>query len=732
MRVINILAFLALVIAITALSEALLPEREALAQGGDNLLDTVVVTTNLEGEPRHKSPSSIWVIEEDDIRREHVGSAADLIANYSAGMVAESGGPTQAFIKLRGAQTNGQGRDWLGDVLILVNGRRSGTGNLSKISTADIERVEILKGPSSVMYGSQALGGVVNIILKNSRNTKGGKIEAKGGSFGMAAGHAEYGSSIGEKQNFSAMAAVSYSRRDAYKAGRGSSGTQGNSNYNRWSGLASFAYEPSESLLVSLDYRKDGVYDSGFGGSGGGQINKDSRSSDSADLVFDYRPENSFFDLKVHAYYVHDLDDFDWTYQLTPDLNKRNVYVLGAKIQPLFKIGDINEIRVGLDLERSEVDSTRVRYLANGQLRPAQVAPYDNNQVEMLTAFYLEDTARLIDDRLIIRAGIRRTRSELELKATPNAPGIRPGKRDFSHTSWSVGANFALNNFLNLRAGAATGFKTPSASQLAGEVVTGSGTTTINTAYGSGDLKPESSFQYEIGLAAHGAAFYADLVWFKNTISDRIDTELLRSESLNDITYNYSKYINNVGDAVISGLEFDGRLRIDKLTDLKGFNLTVGFMGNYNLKSEDKGESTNSGPWATKVACVYDYQATLFFQLGKDQGSHPWSTRLSAVIRGPMYNNTGETMKRPEFEPDGTYVHKKDSFTVWNMSGEFKATENITIFGGVNNILDLNEHPFWWGLDKDPWRNLTNFGAPTQGSHSMPGREFYAGARFTF
>jgi vitamin B12 transporter len=591
--------------------------------------------------------------------------------------------------------------------------------------------VEILRGPSSVMYGSQALGGVVNIILKNSRNTKGGKVEAKGGSFGMFGGHAEYGMAFGPQNNFAAMLSASYSRRDAYKAGKGSRGTQKNTDYSRWSGIGSLSWSPSEDLEFSLDYRNDGVHDAGFSGSGAGLINRDSRYSNSFDFTFDYHPDDLFYNIRIHAYYVHDVDDFDWTYLLTPDLNKRNLYIWGAKIQPIFHLGTMNELRVGLDLERRKLDSTRIRLLSDGSLRPAQVAPYDNNQVEKLIALYVEDTAKLLDERLIIRAGVRHTKSTLELRATPNVPGLRPGSRDFSHTSWSVGANFAVNDYLNIRAGAATGFKTPSATQLAGEVVTGAGTN-ISIAHGSGDLNPESSLQYEFGFAVHGPAWYADLVWFNNTISDRIDTTIERTETIGGVNYTHNRYINNDDDAIIEGLEFDGRLQVDKLTDLGNYNLTIGLMGTYNLKSQDKGETVNTGPYATKVACVYDYQGTIFFQVGNPKASLPWSARLSGILRGPMYNNTGERMKIPEFEPAGTYVHKKNSFWVWNVSGEVDLTSNISLFGGINNIFNKNDHPFWWGIDKEPWRDLTNFGAPSQMARSMPGIEFYAGAKVTF
>ena len=54
-------------------------------------------------------------------------------------------------------------------MLILVDGHRIGTGNAAKINVDRIERVEITKGPASALYGSAAMGGVINLITKKGQ-----------------------------------------------------------------------------------------------------------------------------------------------------------------------------------------------------------------------------------------------------------------------------------------------------------------------------------------------------------------------------------------------------------------------------------------------------------------------------------------------------------------------------------------------------------------------------------
>ena len=67
--------------------------------------------------------------------------------------------------------------------LILVNGRPAGTTNLATLLSDNIERIEVLKGPASSLYGGEAMGGVVNIITRKNSGKLTGMVEAGLGSF---------------------------------------------------------------------------------------------------------------------------------------------------------------------------------------------------------------------------------------------------------------------------------------------------------------------------------------------------------------------------------------------------------------------------------------------------------------------------------------------------------------------------------------------------------------------
>ena len=151
------------------------------------LMPEVVVTATGRPEEVTKIAGTIQVIDGAKIEKSSAKSVTDLLAENSVGFLSEwTAGQTS--LNIRGAATEGQGRDFKSEVLVLINGHRAGTANISKLSVADVEQIEIVRGPSSVVYGSQNMGGVVNIILKTGRTAPGTLIEASTGSWNSRAG----------------------------------------------------------------------------------------------------------------------------------------------------------------------------------------------------------------------------------------------------------------------------------------------------------------------------------------------------------------------------------------------------------------------------------------------------------------------------------------------------------------------------------------------------------------
>ncbi|MCC3143808.1 TonB-dependent receptor [Halanaerobium sp. Z-7514] len=128
-------------------------------------LDEVVVTASRYEEAIMDTPVSIEVISQEDIAQSTSQNVAELLNTYTGVSIRDYGGPTRLNqVSIRGASPN--------QVLILIDGTplndpKNGSFDLSLIPTNNIERIEVIKGPASVIYGANAMGGVVNIITKD-------------------------------------------------------------------------------------------------------------------------------------------------------------------------------------------------------------------------------------------------------------------------------------------------------------------------------------------------------------------------------------------------------------------------------------------------------------------------------------------------------------------------------------------------------------------------------------
>src|SRR5690349_3827312 len=114
----------------------------------DPSMKEIVVTATGRPEEVSKFAGTIQVINQDRIAHSAAKSVTDLPAENAIGFMSEWSA-AQTSINIRGASTEGQGRDFKSQVLILINGHRAGTANVSKLSVADVERIEVVRGPSS-------------------------------------------------------------------------------------------------------------------------------------------------------------------------------------------------------------------------------------------------------------------------------------------------------------------------------------------------------------------------------------------------------------------------------------------------------------------------------------------------------------------------------------------------------------------------------------------------------
>lgn len=692
-------------------------------------MPTTVVTATGRPEEVARIAGTIQVIPQERIARSAAKSVTDLLAENAVGFMSEwTAGQTS--INIRGASSDGQGRDFRSQVLVLINGHRAGTANVSKLSPADVERIEIVRGPSSVVYGSQNMGGVINIILKTGRTAPGTLIEASAGSWSLFQGKAQSGGTSGKFDWYVGVEAGS--RGDYNRSGQV---TEQNTHWTRYGGTGAFGVQIDDDQRLDLTVRSDGVYNAGFRGSASNVFDFDNRFNQSIDLSYTGKTPDGRGSLFFQGYYVKDVDDLNQQVPLSAanafgsrsyvDRNRRQLDIVGTRFQPGYKPWATNELLLGIDWERSTVRSDRYR-LTN--LPANQLSPADNNQTENVFAFYVEDAQHFWNDRITVRGGVRQTYGNTAIDSTPNAPTLLSSSNNYQATTYSVGATLAATEWLNLRVGASSGFRAPTGTELgANFTVAPIGTTTT---FGNPNLKPETANQIEAGATANWDGGRFDLALFQNIITNRIQSVAISTVGSTII----AQQQNNPGDIVVQGLEFQTDASVIRTLGLKvpeTWNWNVFGNAYYNFKMIDYGAPAAFG--TDTATRINQYEAAIGTRFGQAGVEMPWNFQVLGILRGPMWYNTEEALN-PLLYPGqirSSTVYRKEPFWVWNMRGEIEVKKGVKLFAAMNNIFDVNAHPIFIGLDSSPCGNNYSLQNGACGN-SMPGREFIVGGQVRF
>jgi iron complex outermembrane receptor protein len=205
-----------------ALAPALAGAQET-SDKGTTTLDKIEVTGSRIKRADIETSQPIFSLSREDISAQGLTSIGDVIQNLTAGGSAlnttvNNGGNGETRVNLRN----------LGDqrTLVLVNGKRwvGGTGlggavDLNTIPTAAVERIEVLKDGASTIYGSDAIAGVVNVILR--QNFDGAEANAYIGQYDKGDGNRQaYDFTIGTRSDrFSAMLGFGYVKEEPVLAG---------------------------------------------------------------------------------------------------------------------------------------------------------------------------------------------------------------------------------------------------------------------------------------------------------------------------------------------------------------------------------------------------------------------------------------------------------------------------------------------------------------------------------
>lgn len=230
-----------------------MPISSVFAQGEDTfMLEEITVTADKREENVQKVPLSVSVVSAEEITEKSYKSIDDMLQNVPGLQIQGTG--TDAKIFIRGIGLNNMDTAY-GDPAIALNvdGIQQQRGIALSNSTMDIERIEVLRGPQGTMYGRNATGGAVNIVMAKPKDRFEAKAKAQFGNYNAKTYEAVLNVPV-----FSSLALRTSGvkdERDSYLHGPGAEGGYQDQTTARLKAL----YTPSEdfTLMGTVEYRED-------------------------------------------------------------------------------------------------------------------------------------------------------------------------------------------------------------------------------------------------------------------------------------------------------------------------------------------------------------------------------------------------------------------------------------------------------------------------------------------
>ena len=619
-------------------------------------------------------------------------------------------------------------------ILLLVDGVRMNSaifrsGHLQNIITVDnmsIDRVEVNYGPSSTMYGSDALGGVINLFTKapqlhNSKNwkTNGNMIYRYASGQNENRQHIDFNianhkwafvssftnSRFGDlRQGNKRLAAYpDFGKRlfyvstengvDVIKDNRANVNIQKNTEYDQIDFLQKILYKPSANTEHLLNFQL----------SNSSNINRYDRLSESSKGVpifaeWYYGPQlrnmisyklnktqlkGYFQELAINANYQH-LEESRITRRFQSNnkdtrLEKVDIFGLVADFLHTDKNG---EIHIGVESYYNIVQSTANRTNTSSLAKTPIPTRYSDGPTNMAyQAVYVQQT-KYLHPKWVLNDGLRLNFVQLNAQFKDTALMHLPfteAKQNNTALTGNIGIAYNGDKGIRSTFGISSGFRAPNVDDLTKVFDTRTGYVLVPNK----NLKPEytynaewtiskSSSLYSIGASVFYTLFNNALVVDKFTWNGK--SAILYQGLLSDVYATQNK-----AKANLYGFNVNGRLRIMQGTEL---NATYTYTkGNYIDQSK---------------RMPLDHIPPAYGRFGLKHNNKVWNAEIFSVFnswkRIADYNLNGE---------DNEIYATKDGMPSWmtlNFNAQFIPTQDLTIGIGVENITDLNYRYFASGI----------------------------------
>jgi outer membrane cobalamin receptor len=514
--------------------------------------------------------------------------------------------------------------------VILINGKPSGTENIASIDLSNVERVEILKGPFSSQYGSDAMGGVVNIVTKESTGDISGRVSAEYGSFQTSKLNLNVGGAISSVVDFDASYSYHNQNKD-YKVGDNNfydesyaktildATTYGermeNSQFQKQNFSARFGFRLNEDWKLNVNGSFFKGRDIETPGSFWHIYGMNSKDLERYSAGFDLMGKQGNHKLTFSPFYsTQDDRNFD----VGNDEYGDTKYVFqnyGFQLNDVYQIGD-HTIALGIDNNTQKYESSN--YTTTGTLE----APFQPDYNNIATGVFSQFQIKLLEGKLNISAGARGDHIKFETRKNKFLNNKASSEEYWVFTK-NIGAKYNLPMGFSVHASWGDAFLAPSAFQVAGVYETAFGKTV-----GNDELDPEKSNTWDFGFAyknfAKGINF--DLTYFDTKHDDKI---------IEDRDADYNKTFKNADKAEMNGLELMASYDFGALSDYD-YSLRVYLNYTHIFDATQRVKLEAGGYEESNMKYVRDNNASFGIEFDNLKG---FSTRLHGRYIGHRYED---------------------------------------------------------------------------------------------
>ena len=592
-------------------------------------LPTVVVSMTRFEQSSITTASNISVISKDDIEKSGAATVADVLRKHSGLMVSDLfGDGNKVTIGIRGFAATANA-----NTLVLVDGRRLNNTDIASpdihsIPVADIERIEIVNGSSGVLYGDQAVGGIVNIITKQAGD-KQNQVDLSVGSFDKTEISGRFSGAITDDLAYKVV--VEDRSSDNYR-------DHNAKDFQQLSGRMVYKYSQG-SVFAEAQYVDDKLETPG-------PLFQSDLDTDRTQSLADF--DGDFSNLKSNVARLGVKQQISDQWSLEAELTNRNtdgVFRLSYLGMPTTSDGlqdrEVTEFTprlVGvLPYEGKEIIVTAGVDVINSDYRlSTHLGDQENDQ--SMSAFYVQGVIPVIQGAGELILGVRRAEVENQLKDSYTFPTGQD--IDDALTVRELGFKYQLSDDLRLFARIEENYRFAKVDEYTNPVTYPSLVI----------LDTQTGVSYEAGVS-----------WL--FAKGRLEISTFRLDLENELSYDPSSYANvNIDSTSRQGITVSGEA-----------NITPEAMLAMSVTSLDA--NIESGSFEGKdVPYVADLQAnaSLNYSVTEDV----------ALYTELLY--TGERVVSGDFNND---LDKLPAYTLLNLGGSYRQ-KNVTYRLRINNLLD--------------------------------------------